>query len=64
MTGRPWVALKNHIFANEQKWYDGKLTSRVIITAPHLEWALIYFYGCHSNGTLKTKKSVPLDISN
>ena len=53
-----WFAAKNHIFANEQKWHVGKLRSWVIIIVPHVEWTLVYFYSCHSNGALKTTLSV------
>ena len=35
-----------------------------MITAPHVEWTLIYFYGCHSNGDLKTTLSVSLNFPN
>ena len=58
-----WFTVKNHIFANEQKWHVGKLKSWVIITSPHVERTLIHFYGCHSNGALRTILSVLLDFS-
>ena len=53
-----WFVIKNHTFANEQKWHVGKLRSWVIIIVPHVKWILLYFYGCHSNGALKTTLSV------
>ena len=60
----PWFAVKNHIYVNEQKWHAEKLRSWIIITAPHVEWNLIYFYGCHGNGALKSPLCVLLDFSN
>ena len=48
----------------DMKWHVGKLRSWVIITGPHVEWNIVYFYGCHSNGALKTTLSVLLDFSN
>ena len=54
----PWFVIKNRTFANKQKWHVGKLRSCVIIIVPHVKWTLLYFYGCHSNGALKTTLSV------
>ena len=52
------------IYLNEQKWHFWKLRSWVIITDPHVEWTLLYFYGCHGNRALKTTLSALLDFSN
>ena len=59
-----WFAIRNHIFANEQKWNVGKLRSWVIKIVPHVEWTFLYFYSCHSNGALKPTLSVSFNFSN
>ena len=54
----PWFVIKNYTFVTEQKRHVGKLRSCVITIVPHVKWTLLYFYGCHSNGALKTTLSV------
>ena len=53
-----------HALICSKKRHVGKSSSWVIITAPHGDWTLTYFYGCHDNGALKTTLSVLLDSSN